>query len=154
MYKSELYLIVDLDPALYCRKDRVSLHYSKKQESAIKSDACTLQLFFFKIKHKYFIGNPMGWKFISEQYEYLIFFYFWNEQELICLKIYYENECKSIGKKLCLRSTKESRSLEALNAGSPSSLERFTFVLFGNAYWRHLSFFFVLFSRRCSPFIF
>lgn len=47
MYKSELYLIVDLDPALYCRKDRVSLHYSKKQESAIKSDACTLQLFFF-----------------------------------------------------------------------------------------------------------
>lgn len=47
MYKSELYFIVDLDPALYYRKDRVSLHYSKKQESAIKSDACTLQLFFF-----------------------------------------------------------------------------------------------------------
>lgn len=39
-----------------------------------------------------------------------------------------------IGKKLCLRSTEESRSLEALNAGSPSSVERFTFVLFGNAY--------------------
>lgn len=73
-------------------------------------------------------------KFISEQYEYFIFFYFWNEQKLICLKIYYENECKSIGKKLCLLSAKESRSLEALNAGSPFSLERFTFVLFGNAY--------------------
>lgn len=46
MYKSKLYLIVVLDPALYCRKDRVLLHYSKMQESEIKSDACTLQLFF------------------------------------------------------------------------------------------------------------
>lgn len=59
MYKSELYLNVDLDPALYCRKDRVSLHYSKKQESAIKSDACTLQLFFFKLNIN--ISSEIQW---------------------------------------------------------------------------------------------
>lgn len=41
---------------------------------------------FFEIKHKYFIENPEGQNFISEQYEYFIFFYFWNEQKTNMLK--------------------------------------------------------------------
>lgn len=45
-----------------------------------------LNWFFFKIKHKYFIENPEGQNFISEQYEYFIFFYFWNEQKTNVLK--------------------------------------------------------------------
>lgn len=45
-----------------------------------------LNWFFLKIKHKYFIENPEGQNFISEQYEYFIFFYFWNEQKTNMLK--------------------------------------------------------------------
>lgn len=41
---------------------------------------------FFLIKHKYFIENPEGQNFMSEQYEYFIFFYFWNEQKTNMLK--------------------------------------------------------------------
>lgn len=45
-----------------------------------------LNWFFFKLNKNILFENPEGQNFISEQYEYFIFFYFWNEQKTNMLK--------------------------------------------------------------------